>query len=771
MKKKRECHNMIKAFISHSSKQKTFALELVEQLGRDYCRIDCFDFQPAYKTVDEIYRAIDTSTVFVLLVSKDSLDSPWVQEEIRYARSNLKADEMNRFWPYLIDSNISLFDCPEWMVKDECFNLKQFNSPYVLARDIEQKFRRIIWSSNSKLRMLETMMVGRNADIAKFEDKFQSINGMNLKALLISGRKGVGKDTFAKQCMYKVGFPLETEPYRISTKPHENVENFIVYLNMILRRYDDVALEDLLSKEPKVKSHEAVLMLNELYETRTVLFVNDNLSLLLPSKELAEWVVDILDDKDLNNQLGMFIMSAKMPNAYIESKHSQVAHICLQPLDKKDRQKLFVNCIRAYNLDGINQSDVDFFVDRLLQSPSQIIQVAEALSNNTPMPLVKRDIGSIVEQGDLSIKPILDRFNQDEQRYLLIIMSRMDFISYELLEAIFEERIIETMNTIYNMMEYGIINAFGPSSQFFRLDHYVSDYIRRCHIVMPNDWEDSVAEVFGNRIATSVSITEDTSLYLYNLKQQIISGKCNKSDYLIPSVVVSSVMDVYNEKNYSLVVNICDNVLNGVHPYYDDMLREIRYWLCLALCRQQDDRFFEEVKVMQGADYWFLRGFYNRIGEKYKDAELCYKKALKDAPNLQRAKRELVTSLLAQNKFESALTLAKENYEHYPDNSYQIHGYFRCLVRKPHINRDEIKVLATLLDAMRTNYSDRHEEMFAAMNIEYSAYILHKNPSEMLDIINEAKTRFPDSLNVERAAYNYRYRQEMVVAEKLFAED
>lgn len=619
--------------------------------------------------------------------------------------------------------------------------------------------------------MLETMMVGRNVDIAKFEDKFQSINGMNLKALLLSGRKGVGKDTFAKQCMYKVGYPQETEPYRISTKPHENVENFIVYLNMILRRYDDAALKDILSKGPKEKSHEAVLMLNELYETRSVLFIKDNLSLVLPNRDLAEWVIDILDDKDLNNQLGMFIMSQKIPNSYTESHHPQVAHIQLLPLDKKDRQKLFVNCIRAYGLKGINQSDIDFFVDRLLQSPSQIIQVAEALSNNTPLPLVKRDIGSIVAQGDLSIKPILERFNDDEQRYLLIIMSRMDFISYELLEAIFKERIIETMNTMYDMMEYGIINSFGPSSQFFRLDHYVSDYIRRCRFVMPKDWENSVSEVLESRIASSVSITEDTSLYLYNLKEQLRTGRGGASDYLIPSVVVTSVIEVYNEKNYQLVVTICDNVLNGVHPYYDDMLRELRYWLCLALCRLQNNSFFEEVKSMQGADYWFLVGFYNRIGEKYRDAELCYRKALEYSPNLQRAKRELVTTLLAQNQYDKAMYLAKENYQHNPDNSYQIHGYFRCLVRKRQINREDEKILSELLESMRTNYSDRHEEMFAAMNIEYNAYILHKTPSEILEIISQAKSKFPDSLNVKRAEYNYMYRQEMVMDEKIFAED
>ena len=762
---------MIKAFISHSSKQKPFALELVERLGRDYCAIDCFDLQPGYKTINEIYRVIDSSTIFVLLVSKDSLESEWVQKEIRYAKTKLKPDEMDRFWPYLIDSSITLNDCPEWMVKEECFNLKQFKSPYVLARDIEQKFRRIIWSSNTKVRMLETMMVGRNSDIAKFEDKFQSIDGINLKALIISGRKGVGKDTFAKQCMYKVGFPTETEPYRISTKPHENIENFIVYLNMILRRYNDAELQGILALQPKAKAHEAVLMLNELYESQTVLFVEDNMSCLLPNRDLSEWLVDILNDDKLNNQLGLFIMSEKIPNAFVESKYPQVSHIQLQPLDKTDRRKLFVNCIRAYGLAGITQEDIDFFVDRLLQSPLQIIQVAEALSNNVQMPLVKRDIDSLIKQGDLSIKPILERFHEEEQRYLLIIMSRIDFISYELLEAIFEERIIETMNTIYDMMEYGIVTSFGPSSQFFRLDHYVSDYIRRCHFSMPADWESSVAEVFEKRISSANSITEDTSLYLYKLKLQVMSGKGNNSDFLIPSVVVTSVMDVYNDKNYPLVVTICDSVLNGVHTYYDDMLHELRYWLCLALCRLQNERFFDEVKVMQGADYHFLRGFYYRIGENYSDAEKCYKKALSLAPNMQRSKRELVTALLAQNQFEPALSLAKENYEHDPDNSYQIQGYFRCLVRKRQITREDLNMLNVLLEDMKNNYSDKHEELYAAMNIEYQAYVCHKKPSEIFDLIKEASNRFPDSVNIERAAYNYKYKQEMLDKEKSFSEE
>lgn len=761
---------MIKAFISHSSKQKAFAIELVNKLGRDYCIIDCYDFQPAYKTIEEIYNAIDKSSVFVLLISKESLDSDWVNEEIRYARKKLLPDQADRFWPFLIDSTIGIDDCPEWMVKDECFNLKQFKSPLVLARDIEQKFRRIIWSSNARIRALETMMVGRNDDIAKFEDKFQSIRGFSLKALIVSGRNGVGKETFARQCMHKVGFPMETEPYRISTNPNESVEDFIMYLNLFLCKYNDQELTSVLAQKPEEKADEVVQMLNELYETRSVVFVEDNGSLILNNRRMPEWLNDVLGNPALNNQLGLFVLSQKIPNTFIESDCPQIAHIQLNPLDRKDRVKLFVSCMRAYGLTNISQEDISFFVDKLLFSPIQIVKVVEAIYNNTPIPLIKRDLDSVIRVADKKISPVLDYFKEEEQRYLLIIMSRMEFVSYRILESIFAERIIEIMETIYSMMEYGIITSFGPSEQFFRLDHYVSDYIRRYHFTMPKDWEDSVNEIMEDQIRTSSSITEDASLYLYDLKRQLISGRSTAASSLFPSVVVSSVMDVYNDRQYPVVVKICDSCFNGAHSYYPEIERELRYWLCLALCRMQDDRFYEEVKKLKGVDDLFLRGFYFRIAENFPEAERYYRRTLSQSKNLQRAKRELVTTLLAQNKFSQALDLARENYENDQDNSYQIHGYFRCLVRKKIIDQDDNQMLLELLEAMRNNYSDKHEELFAAMSIEYNAYAVGLPSNEINSMISEAKSRFPSSVNIERAAHNYKYRNKEN-KEKFFRED
>lgn len=726
---------MIKAFISHSSSQKDFAKELVESLGRDYCILDCYNFESGYKTINEIYKCIESSTVFVLLISREALDSDWVNKEIRYARKRLSDDKLDRFWPFIVDETLSIEDCPEWIRKDECFNLKKFHSPKMLARDIEQKFRSIIWSSNPQRKILDTLLVGRNSDIEHFEDIYQSARGMNLKALIVSGREGVGKDMFILKCMNKIGYKDELVPYKINLGSKEGIENFIIQLNLLTRTYNETQLIDILKGSTSDKIEKAACLLNELLDSNGVLSVNDDMACVLPSRMLAGWLVELVEKSNINNQLGLFIKSRKIPNVFVEAEHPSFGHVNLQPLDSKDRYKLFYNLLRIYKLTNVCEEDVWWFVDRLLLSPSQLVKAVEVLSRGN-MTLAKKDIHNLISWGDTQIKPMLTNFFGDEEsRHLLIILSKMDFVSYDIFERFFGERIIEIMEKLYDMIAFGIVTVFGDKEQFFRLDHYLSDYINRCRILLPDDLEALLNDILENKIRSSSTITEDVSVYLYEKKQLIISGRGKPEDFLVPSVVVTSVMEIYNKQNYKQVVSICDMVLNDVHNYFSDQERELRYWLCLALARQVNKRFYDEVNFFEDIDYFFLRGFYHRNAKEYSDAEKWLTKALKKSPNLQRAKRELVTALLAQDKFNQALELAKENFEKYPENSYQIHGYFRCLVRKKSQTEEDIKTMEDLMVAMSENLSDKHEELYAAMNIEYNDFVCHSNVSDMLELI------------------------------------
>lgn len=762
---------MIKAFISHSSEQKQFVLDLVETLGRDYCIVDCYNFISAYQTINEIYDKIDKSTVFVLLLSKASLSSEWVKEEIRYVRDKLEPGCLERFWPFIIDENLSIEECPEWMRKDKCFNLKKYKSYKILAHDIEQKFRRIIWSKNPKRKQLETLMVGRNKDIDNFENIYQSARGMNLRSLVISGRDGVGKDMFISKCLDKIGgYDAESTPFCINLGNKEGVENFIIQLNLITRTYDEKQLMTVLGGSTSEKTSSAANLVNELLNTNSVLSINDDLSCVLPNRKLADWLINLVEKSDMVNKLGLFIKSHKILDSFSETEHPFFGHINLNPLDSKDRLKLFYSLLRIYNLTDISEEDAKWFVGKLLLSPSQLVKAVEALSCK-PLALVKKDIDTLISWGDTQINPMVEHFFQDEEsKHLLIILSKLDFVSYEILENIFEERIIEVMEKMNEMIDFGIVSVFGPQEQFFRLDHYLSDYIKRCHIKLPCDLDNLLNEVLEKKIASS-NITEDVSIYLYDKKKQILSGKGKPEDFLIPSVVVTSVMEIYNNQDYNQVIKLCDLVLNDVHNYFPDQERELRYWLCLALARTTNKRFFEEVKHFRGTDYCFLRGFYHRNAMEYSQAEKYFNEALEKSPNLQRAKREKVTVLLAQKKYEQALGLAKENYESNPENSYQIHGYFRCLVRKTPLIKENVDMLKHLMAAMRKNLSDKQEELYTAMDIEFRYFVSHDSPSDMVTLIDRALSLFPNSINVKRAAQPFRLHQAIILKEESFPEE
>ena len=762
---------MIKAFISHSSAQKPFVTKLVEELGRDRCIVDCYNFNPAYKTLDEIYKNIEQSTVFVLLLSKEALESEWVATEIRFAKEKLYPSGLDRFWPYIVDEDLDIKDCPEWMKKDECFNLKKFRSYKMLAHDVNQKFRRIIWSKNPKRKYLETLMVGRNREVDKFEDIYQSARGMTLKAFVISGRDGVGKDMFISKCLDKIGYDAEVVPYNIDLGVKEGVEDFIIQLNLITQTYNETQLTEVLKGNIAEKASTAAKLANELLNINGVLSINDNMACVLPNKRLADWLTDIVENSGLCNKLGLFIKSRVRLEAYSEKEHPSFGHLSLEPLTTNERKKLFYSLMRQYDITNLSEENVDFFVKRLLLSPSQLVKAVEEISKES-LVKAKRDIDSLITWGDKKIKPMLSHFFNDEEcKQLLIILSKVDPLSYDLLEKFFGERIEEVMVKVDKLMDYGIVTIFGPHEEFFRLDHYLCDYIKRNHINLPNDLDNLLNEILEQKIVSSAEITEDISVFLYEKKKMIVSGRSQRNDFLIPSVVIASVMELYNRQDYAQVIKICDMVLNDCHNYFPDQERELRYWLCLALARKNDKHFYDEVNYFKDIDYYFLRGFYHRNAMEYAQAEKYLGKAIDKSPNMQRAKREMVTVLLAQKKYAQALEMARENYENCPENSYQIYGYFRCLVRKSPLERNDRDTLKALMDAMDENLSDKREELYTAMNIEYQDYVLHKKPCEILDIIIEAEQKFPNSVNIKRVSQSYKLKQKIIFNEDVFPED
>jgi hypothetical protein len=72
---------MSKAFLSHSSKQKSLVETIAKRIGRDNCVLDKYNFEAGNPTLDEIIKGIEKTDLFVLFLSDQALNSEWVKKK------------------------------------------------------------------------------------------------------------------------------------------------------------------------------------------------------------------------------------------------------------------------------------------------------------------------------------------------------------------------------------------------------------------------------------------------------------------------------------------------------------------------------------------------------------------------------------------------------------------------------------------------------------------------------------------------------------------
>lgn len=72
----------MKAFLSHSSKDKVLVQKVAEGLSKQHCTYDTFSFEEGAKTGNEIAKNIQNNALFVFFISQNSLQSEWVKKEL-----------------------------------------------------------------------------------------------------------------------------------------------------------------------------------------------------------------------------------------------------------------------------------------------------------------------------------------------------------------------------------------------------------------------------------------------------------------------------------------------------------------------------------------------------------------------------------------------------------------------------------------------------------------------------------------------------------------
>lgn len=754
---------MAKAFLSHSSKDKDLVRKVALQLGNKNCVLDEISFDPGRKTLEQIFSELDSSDIFVLFISNESLESTWVKKEINRAKENLNNDYLERIIPIIIDENITYSDTriPKWIAKP--YNLKFIENEVIILKKIRQALKEVNFKKTKFNQEIEKNFVGRNAEMEKFENDINNIDNWTPTYIIAYNYfEGIGRRTFLKNALrkYELTNYLDS-PTTITIDSKESIENFIYKLNTISKIPEILDYDfSVLNIESKIEI--AVKLLKQFLDYKELVFVIDEGGIVLPNNTIVDWFKSIVNNELFDNNLILCLISKFRPNEAQLKREKKSLVYRIPELSKPESKNLFLRLLKIYQLENLRREDKEFFIEHLNGIPSQIIYAVNLIEIN---PLeAKKNINEIVEYSDRFSSTILNHLKDTPNAYqLAIFLSTNEIFSVDLINKIFGEN-DDTSSALQKLFDLSLFNFVFGGYEYVKLNPTLSDFINRSKIRIDNEYNDRLNNVTKELLKEDLDkiIIDDYSEFMITLQNMLENEIKIPKKYFIPSLIIKNVIKEYDKGNYDYVIRICLELLENSN-YDQQIIWETNYRLTLAYARTRNDKFFDYISFFKNEtnnlDYYFLLGFYHRHkGNKSKALEY-YHKALEYYPEHSRTKREIVNLYLSLGQYEDALELAKENYEKRKTNIYHIHSYFISVIRrKKQFTSSEIATLKTLMNAVESNPDIKSEDILRCMKGEY-AYYVESNLELANDILLEA-IQLNENKNYPKKSLSEIYRKE-----------
>jgi Tfp pilus assembly protein PilF len=733
---------MIKCFLSHSSNDKNSYVRLVAQRLRREVRVfDEDTFEEGMITTEEIARGLDESTLFVFFISTAALDSRWVQDELKGAKSRFDDAQIQRIYPIIIDENVRHDDAriPAWM--RECLNIQPILKPTVAARKINARLLELAWGSHPRLRERKEIFVGRNDLLEQVEERLDDFNQVAPIALIASGLPAIGRKTFLQKALKKANLVRESYDFpAITLAQLDSIEDFLLKLSdlgMVSFDLPSLATIDLNQKFDLAKS----LSYKIASEGERVL-IEDHGVLVHGSGELVDWFREVLINLSTIAHLTFCIASKfRLKNSFNRT-FPHAFSVALHELDVSERNGLLSRYARFHSL-NLTPNDLSFFADLLTGLPAQALFAID-LINELGIYQAKRQSHTIQQYGSDKAQVVLETYkDRKDELDLIHLLSRFEFISYEVLFDIVDEK--KYAPILDTLLSASICERLGTGSDYIRVNEVIRDFVNRYRFRVSSEFEESIKNHVQRFIELYEDDNRDISDYIFSAQEALRNGYDLTDHILAPSVMVKTIKRIYDEeRNYIVAVELADRVLVRERFLHNSTVNHVRFIQCQALARLRRPRFFDEVRKVPEPDCFFLLGFFFRISGQYEKAEENLKRVIGHQRNRrdQRAVGELVLVYMQSDEYEKAFGLARENYNHRPSNPINANNYFTCLIMKPRSNENKNE-LEKIIERLTLNQSEQAQEMTDSMRARIVAYY-DDDKEKSMNLIEHAIQRYPD---------------------------
>lgn len=760
---------MNKIFLSHSSNDKEYVSYIANQFGKDQCVYDELCFEAGMKNLDEIFKEMNKTSIFVFFISETSLESKWVKKELSIADERLNHDpqKLSQIFPIIIDPLIHHNDprIPNFIKNGfSSYNLRVITSKTVAYRKIKaQQMRHLLeMSPNSRL---DDCFYGRDEEIANFKKKFDS--GEGIKCLVASGFTGIGRKSYLVQCLKRSQIIEEYYmPPTISMNTLDSIEDLIVKLSEI--GFGEHSLEDITMLpdiDRKIELLTSVFRCIQDYKEQVIIY--DNGCLISQHGEILYWFQQALDN--IRNEVTLIIAAKHNLNMQYLKKNKSIFSQFLSTLPFSE----WLGLMRVYGNEcqvSLTPDDRMYFRDILTGYPPQVKYCID-LMKETSVEEVKAEPTQVIEAFSPKVTEMLNssvpKDLQGDAFGLLAFLSMYGIVPGDLLRTVLS--IKPAYKQAFSLFKtLTICRYLGIANEYIEVNPLISDYVQRNRFNLPHDIQNVLHKrlfEFNQNVENGKSVlSEDFENLKYYLKSNIMTGKEIPVRFMYSTLYLTSIYDLYNHQKYNQVIELMKKLKEtGAFDRYDTPVQiRMQGFYCRALAREVQPKFYEEVEFFNRTEdtkdvneYDFLRGFMFRHNSEYDKALERYKRVLERQPKHRSAMREIVSVYRGLEDYESAYEYAKANYLRDSENLYQIQPYFEILIRKPRRERSDnennyIKEMIQTVERINsTNPSTAYYEILG----QYAAYE-EKDFQRMSGLLTEGLQKFPESSYIVRALFD-----------------
>lgn len=646
---------MVKAFLSHSSKDKEIVSQVAKELGRQDCVFDKKTFSNGDEFIKAIEAGLNESSIFVFFASKSSLESIWVNFEQEEARFNKIKGQIKTTLVYIIDSDLDFNNIPNWLTRAK---ISRNNVPNSIARDIKNNI------TEQLRKRQEQYFIGRSNERDKIQNALVPTDGSpHPRAIILGGLLSIGRRTLIKKIVPDI---LQLKKFiEIVISEGDTLQDICFLLADYIEPYSTEDGLTRIKNEIQTLSDEDALdkiiyYLSSfvLYNQELVIFV-DNDGILDSDGYLTESIELILKNLNLYDDAYLFLVMTRRPQNYLEQPF-----IYIPPLSSDDTKKLLARLANQKNID-LSRSELDELAEYVNGYPLAVHFAIEQ-AENYGVDILLKDKTKLVE---FQTKAFLGYLNNQKlsatDREILQLLS-----SYSPLPLTVIEKVLNTgMNDLSNF----IIKLIDLSLVLVNTEGYyeISPPIKRPSLSIVGNLPSPLHERVADTLSEFLSDSEENrklSLYRVLFFASKRAGQNRKTISLI-SDLIRLVEDMYHSKRYS------DAITWGYEAVKQKPKSKAQEFLIKALIREErwEDaeaqlQIYESVTNAKNAS--FLRGFLFRRQSNISSAIKYFERSKKLGRNDVALNRELGLCYFLNGEIAKAYTTIREAIERQKDNNY-----------------------------------------------------------------------------------------------------